>query len=156
MNLHEKWMSEALAEAHLAAEKGEVPVGCVIVKDGDIIGRGHNLRETDRRAIAHGEVLAIENACRTLGSWRLDGCDLYVTLEPCTMCAGAILQSRISRVFYGAADPGEGAVCGIARLFDLPYKNRPDYEGGVLAAECQALLDGFFSEKRGKNLAKSR
>ena len=151
-----EYMARALALAEEAALEGEVPVGCVIVRDGRIIGEGRNRREGIRNALAHAEIEAIDQACRTLGGWRLIGCTLYVTLEPCTMCAGAILQSRISRVFYGAADPGEGAVCGIARLFDLPYKNRPDYEGGVLAAECQALLDGFFSEKRGKNPAKSR
>ena len=151
MTLHEKWMSEALAQASLAREMGEIPVGCVIVKDGAVVGRGHNLRERENRTIGHAEIMAIEDACRNLGSWRLDGCDLYVTLEPCTMCAGAILQSRLSRVFYGAADPAEGAVHGIVRLFDLPYKHRPDCEGGVLEAECRQLLEQFFEEKRAKN-----
>ena len=107
-------------------------------------------RQTGHSALAHAEVLALEEACRFVGDWRLDGCDLYVTLEPCAMCAGAVLNSRISRVFYGAADPKEGAVCGMLRLFDLPYGNRPDYEGGVLVRECAELLESFFAQRRKK------
>ena len=148
--MHERYMSLALEEAREAERLGEIPVGAVVVWRGEVLGRGHNLRQTRHSALAHAEVLAIEAACRRIGDWRLDGCDLYVTLEPCVMCAGAILNSRISRVFYGAADPREGAVCGMLRLFDLPYGNRPDYEGGVLAQECAGLISAFFAGKRKK------
>ena len=126
--IHERYMRLALEEAKEANRLGEIPVGAVVVRRGQVLGRGHNLRQTGHSALAHAEVLALEEACRFVGDWRLDGCDLYVTLEPCAMCAGAVLNSRISRVFYGAADPKEGAVCGMLRLFDLPYGNRPDYE----------------------------
>lgn len=148
--MHERYMSLALEEAREAERLGEIPVGAVVVRRGEVLGRGHNLRQTRHSALAHAEVLAIEAACRRIGDWRLDGCDLYVTLEPCVMCAGAILNSRISRVFYGAADPREGAVCGMLRLFDLPYSNRPDYEGGVLAQECTGMISAFFAGKRKK------
>ncbi|MDD3193779.1 MAG: nucleoside deaminase [Oscillospiraceae bacterium] len=149
--LHERYMRFALEEAEKAGRQGEIPVGAVVVRDGQLLGRGHNLREANASAVAHAEILAIEDACRRCGSWRLAGCDLYVTLEPCVMCAGAILNSRITRVFYGAPDPQEGAVCGMLRLFDLPYANRPDYEGGVLAGDCAALLAEFFADRRGFN-----
>ena len=105
--MHERYMRLALEEAREAERLGEIPVGAVVVWRGEVLGRGHNLRQTRHSALAHAEVLAIEAACRRIGDWRLDGCDLYVTLEPCVMCAGAILNSRISRVFYGAADPRE-------------------------------------------------
>lgn len=146
--MHERYMQMALEEAEKAGRLGEIPVGAVVVRQGEVLGRGHNLRQTGHSALAHAEVLAIEEACRLTGDWRLDGCDLYVTLEPCAMCAGAVLNSRISRVFYGASDPREGAVCGMLRLFDLPYGSRPDYEGGVLAEECAELLSAFFSRQR--------
>lgn len=149
-SIHERYMRLALDEAMAAARAGEIPVGAVLVRQGELLGRGHNLRQASHSATAHAEILAIEAACRRCGDWRLDGCDLYVTLEPCAMCAGAILNSRISRVFYGAPDPKEGAVCSMLRLFDLPYGCRPDYEGGVLAAECKALLDAFFARQRQK------
>lgn len=148
--IHERYMRLALEQAKLAAQLDEIPVGAVVIRQGEVLGRGHNLRQSRHSALAHAEVLAIEEACRRCGDWRLSGCDLYVTLEPCAMCAGAIINSRISRVFYGAADPREGAVCGILRLFDLPYNVRPDYEGGVLAAECVALLHDFFARQRKK------
>ena len=149
-SIHERYMRLALKEAKIAAAAGEIPVGAVLVRQGEVLGRGHNLRQASHSALAHAEVLAIEEACQRCGDWRLDGCDLYVTLEPCQMCAGAVINSRISRVFYGAPDPREGAVCGVLRLFDLPYGCRPDYEGGVLAAECKALLDTFFTRQRKK------
>ena len=148
--IHERYMRLALEEAKEANRLGEIPVGAVVVRRGHILGRGHNLRQTGHSALAHAEVLALGEACRFVGDWRLDGCDLYVTLEPCAMCAGAVLNSRISRVFYGAADPKEGAVCGMLRLFDLPYGNRPDYEGGVLVRECAELLESFFAQRRKK------
>ena len=146
--MQEIFMRQALKLAREAAAAGEVPVGCVIVRDGIVIGEGRNRREERQAVCSHAEMEAIADANRTLGTWRLDGCELYVTLEPCPMCAGAIINSRISRVFYGAPDPREGAVCGMLRLFDLPYGCRPDYEGGVLAAECKALLDAFFARQR--------
>ncbi len=149
-SIHERYMRLALEQAKLAAQLDEIPVGAVVIRQGEVLGRGYNLRQSRHSALAHAEVLAIEEACRRCGDWRLSGCDLYVTLEPCAMCAGAIINSRISRVFYGAADPREGAVCGILRLFDLPYGVRPDYEGGVLAAECVALLHDFFARLRKK------
>lgn len=151
MNLHEKWMGFALEEAKVALAQGEIPVGAVVVRKGEIVGRGHNLRESEGCATSHAEILAINEACRFLGDWRLEDCDLYVTLEPCAMCAGAIVNSRIHRVFFGAFDPKEGAVCGMVRLFDLPYPCRPDYEGGVLDRECRALLSAFFDRRRGKS-----
>ena len=144
------YMKEAIALAKEAREAGEVPVGCVVVWDGQVVGRGRNRREEGKNALCHSEIEAINDACRTLGGWRLWKCTLYVTLEPCAMCAGAVLNSRISRVFYGAADPKEGAVCGMLRLFDLPYGNRPDYEGGVLVRECAELLESFFAQRRKK------
>lgn len=148
-NLHERYMRLALEQAKQAARLGEVPVGAVVVREGQVLGCGYNKRASDACVTAHAEILALEQACRRCGDWRLDGCDLYVTLEPCAMCAGAIVNSRIRRVFYGASDPREGAVCGIVRLFDLPYPRRPDYEGGVLAQECSVLLTSFFQQKRG-------
>lgn len=147
-NIHERYMRLALEEAKAAAESEEIPVGAVVVRQGEVLGRGHNLRQAGGSALAHAEIVAIEQACQRCGDWRLNGCDLYVTLEPCAMCAGAVINSRISRVFYGAAGLREGAVCSMLRLFDLPYSRRPDYEGGVLAAECQAILDCFFARQR--------
>lgn len=144
------FMREALILAEQAAAQGEVPVGCVITLGDRIIGRGYNRRETQRHALAHAELLAIDEACRTLGGWRLWQCTLYVTLEPCPMCAGAIINARIPRVVYGAADPKAGSCGSLANLFALPYNHRPTAEGGVLGDECAASLQRFFRQLRRK------
>ena len=140
----EDFMRHALALADRAASLGEIPVGAVIVREGEILGEGMNRRETDRSAIGHAEILAIEEACRRTGGWRLAGATLYVPLEPCPMCAGAIMAARIARVVYGAPDPKTGSAGSVADLFAMPYPHRPDLTGGVLASDCQALLDRFF------------
>jgi len=150
----EEYMREALSLAEEAAAEGEVPVGAVVVRDGVIVGRGRNRRECGKNALAHAEVEAIDNACRTLGGWRLFGCDLYVTLEPCPMCAGAIINSRINRVFYGAADAKAGSCGSVVNLFDLPYNHRPETVSGVLGEECGALLRTFFAGLRQKRTKK--
>ena len=145
----EKIMKEALKQAKKAQKIDEVPIGCVIVKEDKIIARAYNKRETMNQSIAHAEILAIQKACRKLDSWRLDDCELYVTLEPCPMCAGAIIQSRIKRVVFGAFDPKGGSISTCTRLFDVPeYNHHPEYIGGVLKEECAKLLKDFFREKR--------
>ncbi len=137
-------MEEALRLARLAAEDGEVPVGCVIVWDGKIVGRGRNRREGDRHALAHAELEAIDQACRTLGGWRLWKATLYVTLEPCPMCAGAILNARIPRVVYAAADPKAGSCGSVCDLFSMPYNHHPSTERGLHEARAALLLKDFF------------
>ncbi len=147
-------MREALRLAEEAAADGEVPVGCVVTLGDRIVGRGRNRREKGKSALAHAEVEAIAEACRTLGGWRLWQCALYVTLEPCPMCAGAILNARIPRVVYGAADEHDGCVRSIAHLLELPFHQKPEVVSGVLEDESRALLQAFFSalrkEDRGK------
>lgn len=150
MNGDERFMREALLCAQSSAENGEVPVGAVIVKDGIIVSRGYNRRETDKNALCHAELEAIDSACRTLGGWRLWQCELYVTLEPCPMCAGAIINARIRRVVYGAQDPKAGSCGSVANLFELPYNHRPQLTGGVLEEECAAVLRNFFQNLRNK------
>ena len=140
----EIYMHAALELAAEAAAAGEVPVGCVIVQDGVIIGRGRNRREQDRSALAHAELEAIAEACRTLGGWRLWQATLYVTLEPCPMCTGAIINARIARVVYGASDPKAGSCGSVVNLFELPYNHRPTLEQGLMAEEAAALLQEFF------------
>ena len=146
--IREEYMREALALANEAAAEGEVPVGAVVVRDGVIVGRGRNRREVGKNALAHAELEAIDHACRTLGGWRLFGCELYVTLEPCPMCAGAIINARIDRVYYGAADGKAGSCGSLVNLFDLPYNHRPETVGGVLEEECGTLLRAFFADLR--------
>ncbi len=146
----EEYMHEALLLAKKAFEMGEVPVGAVAVWEGKIVGRGMNRRETDKNALRHAEIMAIDEACKNLGGWRLWKCDLYVTLEPCPMCAGAIINSRIKRVVYGAPDPKAGSCGSLANLFDMPYNHRPEVESGVLEEECSALLSDFFAKLRDK------
>lgn len=146
-------MQAALEEARLAAALGEVPVGAVVAKDGQIIARAHNLRETDKNAIYHAELLAIDAACKALGGWRLWQCELFVTLEPCPMCSGAILNSRLRRVVYGAKDPKAGCCGGLTDLFALPFNHHPVIEGGLLEEESQALLQDFFAGLRRKRQA---
>ena len=145
----EEYMRAALALAHAAAADGEVPVGCVIADaEGRIIGRGRNRRERTHRADAHAEMEAIAEACRALGTWRLDGCTLYVTLEPCPMCAGAIINARIPVVVYGAKDPKAGSVGSITDLFSMPYNHHPQVISGVMETECAGLLRDFFRSLR--------
>ncbi len=143
-----EWMQRALQEAQLAADEGEVPVGAVIVKDGELLSVGRNRRECGKNALAHAEIEAINGACQTLGGWRLSGCTLYVTLEPCPMCAGAIINARIDRVVYGTADPKAGSCGSLTDLFALPYNHRPQLESGVLQEECAAVLQAFFRRLR--------
>ena len=149
----EELMRAALAEARIAAEAGEVPVGAVVARDGEIVARAHNLRETGKNAVYHAELLAIDAACRALGGWRLWQCALFVTLEPCPMCSGAIINSRIRRVVYGAPDPKAGCCGSLTDLFALPFNHHPKLESGLLAAESQALLQDFFARLRAKRLA---
>lgn len=144
-------MKAALKLAHRAAEEGEVPVGAVVVCDGKIVGRGRNRRETKKNALHHAEIEAIEKACKKLGGWRLHRCDLYVTLEPCPMCAGAILNARIPRVYYGARDRAMGACGGVLNLFMEDFPARPALVGGVLREECHQVLADFFRSLRGPN-----
>ena len=145
---HEEYMSEALALAREAAAHGEVPVGCVIVRDGAVIGRGRNRREEKQAVSSHAEMEAMAQANAALGTWRLEDCDLYVTLEPCPMCAGAILNGRIRRVFYGARDRAMGAGGGVLNLFMEEFPHHPQLVGGILAEECQAVLSDFFRALR--------
>lgn len=147
----EKWMREAIAQAHLARQAGEVPIGAVVVLDGEIIGSGYNLRETQKNPTAHAEMIAIQEASRKLGAWRLLGCSLYVTLEPCPMCAGAILQSRVERLVYGASDPKAGCVGTLMDLLqDSRFNHRLPWRSGVLQEECAALLTDFFRGLRSR------
>ena len=144
----EYFMQQALALAQEAAVHGEVPVGCVIVRNGEIVGRGRNQREEKQAAVSHAEMEAIAQANAALGSWRLDECDLYVTLEPCPMCAGAIINARIPRVVYGASDRKCGAVDSVCSLFSMEFNHHPQVESGVREAECGALLTEFFRNLR--------
>ena len=144
----EAFMKLALELAGEAARAGEVPVGCVITRDGRVVGRGRNRREGARNALCHGELEAIDQACRTLGGWRLWQCTLYVTLEPCPMCAGAILNARIERVYYGAREEKTGACGSVCNLFMEGFPHKPRLYGGILAGECAALLGRFFRDLR--------
>ena len=142
------FMDAALELAREAAREGEVPVGCVIVRNGEIVGRGRNRRETGRTALGHAEIEAIDQACRTLGGWRLWECTLYVTLEPCPMCAGAIIGARIPRVVYGAKDTKSGACGSVCNLFSMAFNHHPQVETGVRQEECTRLLTEFFQQLR--------
>ena len=144
-------MREALAEAELALAEGELPVGCVIAYNNEIIARGHNLREQTGDPTAHAEVVAMRRAAQALGVWRLCGCTLYVTLEPCPMCAGAISQARVERLVYGAPDPAQGCAGSVYRIPEDPaFSHFCLSDGGVLEAECRRPLDEFLSRRRGK------
>ena len=142
------FMEEALKLAREAAQAGEVPVGCVVVRGEQIVGRGRNRREGDKSALAHAEIEAIGEACRTLGGWRLWECTLYVTLEPCPMCAGAIINARIPRVVYGASDLKCGAAKSVCSLFSMEFNHHPQVESGLLEEECAELLTEFFRQLR--------
>ncbi|MBQ7876193.1 MAG: nucleoside deaminase [Clostridia bacterium] len=147
-----RFMTEAMKEAQIALEIGEIPIGAVIVKDNEIIARGHNLRQTMRDATLHAEVVAIQAACKVLGDWRLDDCDIYVTLEPCTMCAGAIINARMRRVFFGAYDPEYGGSGGKIDLFAPCYfGSKTEVYGGIMEKECTDFLNDFFKSIRQKN-----
>ena len=144
-------MREALEEAEQAALVGEVPVGAVVVRAGQVIARAHNRREMDADPTAHAEVLALRDAAEQLGQWRLEGCTLYVTLEPCFMCAGAIVNSRVETLVFGALDPKAGAVGSLANVpADVRLNHRPEIVGEVLAAPCGQVLKDFFAARRGR------
>jgi tRNA(adenine34) deaminase len=147
--MHERWMREALAEADAAVAHGDVPIGAVLVRDGEVLARDHNRRELDQDPTAHAELLVLRAGARTLGSWRLEGCTLYVTLEPCAMCAGALVLARLPRVVFAADDPKAGAV---GALYDIPrdprLNHRVEVVRGVLADEAAAQLKGFFAARR--------
>lgn len=147
---HEDYMREALALAEEAAAAGEVPVGCVIVWDGAVVGRGRNRREEDADALAHAEICAIREACAAVGGWRLHKAKLYVTLEPCPMCAGAIINARIPEVYFGARDDKAGACGSVLNLFEERFNHKPRLVGGILEDECGALLREFFHRVRKK------
>ena len=144
----QEFMEEALKLAREAFAEGEVPVGCVITKGDQIVGRGRNRRETGKSALAHGEIEAISQACQTLGGWRLWECTLYVTLEPCPMCAGAIINARIPRVVYGASDKKFGACNSVCSLFSMAFNHHPEVEAGIREAEAAALMTEFFQNLR--------
>ena len=142
-------MKEALKEAKKAELIDEVPIGCVIVKDDKIIARGHNQRETNQSPIGHAEIIAINKASKKLKSWRLEGCDIYVTLEPCIMCSGAIIQSRISKVYYGASDPKGGALGSSINVLEAKNINHhPEVISGVIQEECSKIITNYFKQKR--------
>jgi len=149
--MEEKFMKEALKEARKAYNKEEVPVGAVIVKDGEIIARAHNLKESKKDTTNHAEILVIQKASKKLGAWRLEDCDMYVTLEPCSMCAGALIQSRIRKVYIGTMDYKTGACGSILNLFeDFTFNHKVEFETGVLKQECEKILQDFFKQLRVK------
>ena len=148
MENKEKFMKEALKEAKKAYEKLEVPVGAVIVKNGKIIARAHNLKETKKDTTKHAEILAIEKASKKLNAWRLLDCEMYITLEPCSMCAGAIINSRIKKIYIGALDEKTGAAGSVLNLFDYKFNHKVEVEKGILQKECEKVLKDFFKELR--------
>ncbi len=150
MQRDEVYMKKALELAKIAAKQGEVPVGAIVVKksSGEIIGRGFNRREYGRSPLTHAEIIAIDEASKRLGGWRLIDCELFVTLEPCPMCAGAVINSRIERVVFGAYDQKAGSCGSVTNLFELPYNHKPELVGGVLESECAGILSEFFKQLR--------
>ena len=142
------FMKTAIAEAGKAFDEDDVPVGAVLVKDGLVIARAHNRRNIEKNALLHAEIIVIDEGCRKLGSRLLEGCDLYVTLEPCPMCAGAIIQSGIRRLYFGAYDPKAGCAGSVTDLFTLPFNSIPEYYGGIMEDECTSLLQEYFKGKR--------
>lgn len=152
MDIHEKYMKEALKQANKAYLLGEVPIGCVIVYEGKIIGRGYNRRNTDKNTLAHAEITAINKASKKIGDWRLEGCTLYVTLEPCQMCAGAIVQARIPEVVMGSMNPKAGCGGSILNILEMPeFNHQVQVRRGILAKECTDMLTTFFKELRVRN-----
>lgn len=151
-NVQEKYMKEALKQAKKAFDLGEVPIGCVIVHEGKIIGRGYNRRNTDKNTLAHAEITAINKASRHIGDWRLEDCTLYVTLEPCQMCAGAIVQARITEVVMGSMNPKAGCGGSILNILEMPeFNHQVQVKRGVLGEECSQMLTAFFKELRVRN-----
>ena len=145
-----KIMRMAIKEATKAIEKGEVPVGAVIVRDGKIISKGYNLRESKQNSLKHAEIIAIDKACKKLRNFRLEDCELYVTVEPCLMCAGAIVQSRIRKVYFGTRDEKYGAVASVAKAFEIRSNHRVEFEEGICKQECEKLMKDFFKELRAR------
>ena len=148
----EYYMAAALEEAQTAASLGEVPIGAVVVWDGEIVARAHNTRETEKNALGHAECTAIDRACKALGGWRLHRATLYVTLEPCPMCAGAIINARVARVVYGAKDARAGAFGSVLQMRNYPLNHKPELCGGVCEEECRSLMTAFFESIRQKRL----
>lgn len=146
--MDERMMERALQLARVAYDDGEVPVGAVVVRNGEIVGEGRNRREKNKNALCHAELEAIDNACKRLGGWRLWECELYVTLEPCPMCAGAIVNARIPQVYFGAYDPKNGCCGSVADTLSLPLAFHPSYEGGIMQEECSQILTDFFKRLR--------
>lgn len=146
----EEYMKRALELARMAYDEGEVPVGAVVVKKttGEIVGEGRNMREGAKNALAHAEIMAIDAACKKLGGWRLPDCAIYVTLEPCPMCCGAIINSRIDNVYFGAYDYKSGSASSVQKMFEYPYNYKPEVVGGVMETECAELLSSFFRDLR--------
>ncbi len=144
----EEIMKKALHYARLAGNRGETPVGAVVVKDGEIVSWGYNTRETSKNALRHAELIAIDRACKKLGGWRLWQCELYVTLEPCPMCTGAIINSRIKKVYFGAYDKKAGCLGSVVNMNDLPFNHHPEVEGGIMQEECSEQLSDFFKKLR--------
>lgn len=155
---HDFYMNEALHEAQIAADLGEVPIGAVVVSpDGQIVGRGHNLRESTATVTGHAEIIAMHHAAKELGTWRLDECSLYVTLEPCFMCASAIQQSRTKAVYFGAKDPKAGAVTSLSHFFDeYPQNHKVEWADGILELECTSILKTFFRNLRKRNKVQNK
>ncbi len=157
MNKDHKYMNAALKEAQKAYDKGEVPVGAVIVLDNKIIARAHNLKTSKKQATHHAEILAIQKASKRIGDWRLDECDMYVTLEPCPMCAGAIIQSRLKRLVFGALDPKGGSVVSCQRMFEVKgYNHYPEVTIGIKEKECSDILTDFFKNMRNQNKSNNK
>lgn len=141
-------MRLALEQAKRSFDEGEVPVGAVVTRNGEVVSVGRNRREYGKNALYHAEIEAIDEACKKLGGWRLWECEMYVTLEPCPMCAGAIVNSRIRKVYFGARDDKNGAVVSVMQMFDYPFTHKPEFEGGVMENECAAILSEFFKKLR--------
>lgn len=147
----EYWMQKALEQAQIAASKDEVPIGAIVVHRDQIIGCGYNQREIQQNSLGHAELIALNQACHRLGQWRLIDCDLYVTIEPCPMCAGALINSRIRQVYFGASDPKAGAVVSLEHLLDnFQFNHRVLYQGGILSDQCQQIIQNFFQIIRSK------
>lgn len=154
MTQQNRFMKMAIKEALVAKSKGEVPIGAIIVKNGKIISKAHNLRETKMNSLKHAEIIAIDKACKKLNNFRLEECELYVTVEPCLMCAGAIVLSRIDKVYFGARDDKYGAVCSVANVFGATSNHKVKYEEGILKEESRSILKEFFKELREKKKSK--